>query len=600
MSGRAILLAAALSGASLTVLAQAPAKSADVTYAKDIAPIVNSQCIACHHSSGPAPFPLTTYAEVRSHAQQIADVTRTHYMPPWLPDTQVSHFVDQLELSDAQIKTIQHWAASGAQPGDLASLPKPKEFPDGWQLGQPDLVLTSPKPWTMPASSVDLYRNFVFTVPIDKVKYVRAVEIRPGNTRVVHHANVLIDRKQSSRKRDGEDGQPGFPGMDVALESDAFDPDSHFIYWKPGAVVWSEPEGLGWELDPGTDLVLNMHMQATGKQEIVQPSLGIYFTDVKPTLHPMLLQLDADEQLDIPAGASNFTVHDEFTLPVAVDVIAIYPHAHYLGHELDTYATLPNGKKQWLVKIPQWDQSWQGIYRYRDYIHLPKGTVISMKFTYDNSASNVRNPSNPPRRVTAGNSSTDEMAHVWLQVLPVPAEVDGQDARLYLQEALMRHTLEKRPKDFSAHFNMGALYMGEDKNAEAEQQFKLALAVHPQDAATLNSLAAAEQAQGRTAEAVKHYHQAIAADPMYVDAHFNLAMALIGSADFAGAITELQHVLELHPDDAGAEANLGAAYAQLSDWKNAESHLRRAIALDPQNRAAQENLAIVLQNLPVP
>jgi Flp pilus assembly protein TadD len=598
MNLRAASLGTILLGAALTSLAQPPAKSADVTYAKDIAPILNSQCIACHHAGGPAPFALTTYAEVRSHARQIADVTRTHYMPPWLPDTKVSHFIDQLELSDAQIKTIQRWTASGAPAGDLASLPKPREFPDGWQLGKPDLVLTSPKPWTMPASSVDLYRNFVFPVPIDKVKYVRAVEIRPGNTRVVHHANVLIDRKQSLRKRDGEDGEPGFPGMDVALESDAFEPDSHFIYWKPGAVVWSEPEGLSWELDPGTDLILNMHMQATGKAEVVQPSLGIYFTDSPPTLHPMLLQLDADEQLDIPAGASNFPVHDEFTLPIDVDVIAIYPHAHYLGHQMDVYATLPGGTKRWLVKIPQWDQSWQGIYRYKDAIHLPRGTVISMKFTYDNSAANVRNPSNPPHRVTAGNSSTDEMAHVWLQVLPVPPQVGGEDARLILQEAVMQHTLEKRPKDFSAHFNLGALYLGQDKSAEAEQQFKLALAVHTQDPATLNSLAAALQAQGHSSEAVELYRQAIAADPTYVDAHFNLAMALVNSGDFAGAVTELQRVLELHPYDAGAEANLGAAYAQLSDWKNAESHLRRAIALDPQNKTAQDNLAIVLENLP--
>jgi Tfp pilus assembly protein PilF len=278
-------------------------------------------------------------------------------------------------------------------------------------------------------------------------------------------------------------------------------------------------------------------------------------------------------------------------------VIAIYPHAHYLGHELNTFATLPGGRKQWLEKIPQWDQSWQGIYRYKDYIHLPRGTVISMQFTYDNSAANVRNPSNPPHRVTAGNSSTDEMAHVWLQVLPVPPEVGGEDARLILQQAVMQHVLEKRPRDFSAHFNLAALYLGENKNAEAEQQFRLALAAHPNDAATLNGLAAALQAQGRTAEAVELYRKAIAADPGYVDAHFNLAIALINSGDFLGAIAELQRVLELHPDDAGAEANLGAAYAQLSDWKNAEQHLRRAIALDPQNKMAQDNLAIVLQNI---
>jgi Flp pilus assembly protein TadD/cytochrome c553 len=579
--------------AATTVAAQ---KTAASNYAHDVAPILNSQCVACHHQEGPAPFGLTTYQQAKSHAHQIADVTRTHYMPPWLPDTHLSHFVDQLELSDAQIKTLAAWAAAGAPAGDLATAPPSPSFPDGWQLGKPDLVLTSPEAWTMPASSVDVYRNFIFRVPIREAKYVRAVEIRPGNTRIVHHANVLLDTKEVSRKRDGEDGQPGFGGMDIALESDAFDPDSHFIYWKPGAVVWSEPQGMSWQLDPGTDLILNMHMQASGKPEKVQPSIGLYFTNDPPTLHPMLLELDADEQLDIPAGATNFAVHDDFTLPVDLDVVAIYPHAHYLGKELDTYATLPDGTRQWLEKIPQWDQNWQGIYRFEKYVHLPRGTVISMRFTYDNSAQNPRNPSQPPRRVKAGNSSTDEMAHVWLQVLPTPPVVNGEDARLLLQRAVMLHTLQKRPSDFAAHFNLGALALGQNDPVTAEKEFRAALAVIPKDAAALNSLGASLRQQGLDADALTAFRQACASDPTYADAHFNLAMALGSAGNFAEAAAEFRRVLELTPNDAGAEANLGAAYAQLGQWADAEQHLRRALALDPQNKDAQDNLSVVVEH----
>jgi Tfp pilus assembly protein PilF/mono/diheme cytochrome c family protein len=592
--GAALVVAQSSVGqtAAATVSANAP------TYAKDVAPILYSQCVSCHHPGGPGPFSLLTYADAKRRAHQIADVTRTHFMPPWLPDTKLSHFVDQLELSERQIQTIAQWAAAGAPSGDLAQAPKPPSFPDGWQLGPPDLVLTAAKPWVMAASSIDQYRNFVFRVPITAPRYVRAIEIRPGNTRSVHHANVLIDRQHSLRSRDGADGQPGFPGMDVTLASDAFDPNSHFIYWKPGAVVWSEPEGMSWELDPGNDLILNMHMQASGKQEVVQPSIGIYFTDHPPTLHPMLVELENDAALDIPAGAADFKVSDDFTLPVDVDVLAVYPHAHYLGHVLDGYATLPDGKKIWLVHIPQWDQGWQGIYRLTKPISLPKGTVLSMRYSYDNSAANPRNPSSPPHRVEAGNSSTDEMAHLWVQVLPTPAVVNGEDARLLLQQALMRRVLEKDPHSFVAHFNLGAVALQLGRNDEAIQEFQAAAALDPKSAPAENSVGAALQSSGRIDEAATSFRRAISLDPQYADAHFNLGMLLGQRGDFAGAREELSRVVSLDPTDANAEANLGAAYAQLGELKDAETHLRRALTLDPENKLAREDLAVILEEPP--
>jgi Flp pilus assembly protein TadD/mono/diheme cytochrome c family protein len=584
-----------LLGTPALVAQTAGSKPAEVTWAHDVAPIVYSQCASCHHPAGPAPFSLLTYEDARRHAHQVADVTARHYMPPWLPDTKLSHFVDQLELSDKQIQTIGAWAAAGAPSGDIAQAPKPPTFPDGWQLGPPDLILTAPKPWIEPPSAVDQYRNFIFRVPITTSRYIRAVEIRPGNTRSVHHANILIDRQHALRARDGVDGQPGFAGMDVTLASDAFDPNSHFIYWKPGAVVWSEPPGMSWQLDPGNDLILNMHLQASGKQEIVQPSIGIYFTDQPPTLHPMLVELENDAALDIPAGAKDFPVADDFTLPVDVEVLAVYPHSHYLGHVLDGYATLPDGKRVWLVHIPQWDQSWQGIYRLEKPIALPKGTVLSMRYTYDNSAGNPRNPSSPPRRVTAGNSSTDEMAHLWIQVLPTPPTVNGQDARLLLQQATMQHVLEKDPHSFMANFNLGAVALQLGDTDQAIRDFEAALVVQPNSAPAANSLGAALQSAGRIDEAATYFRRAIASDPQYADGHFNLGILMAQQGDFAGARTELLRVIELDPNDANAEANLGAAYAQLGETKDAATHLRRALAIDPGNKLAQENLEVVLQ-----
>ncbi len=310
--------------------------------------------------------------------------------------------------------------------GSPADLPPQPQFVKGWQLGKPDLIVKAAKPFQLPASGIDTYWNFILPIPINESRWVKAVEITPGDKRLVHHANILVDRLELSRKMETEPGA-GFGGMEIRIESELFDPDSHFLFWKPGTVPYVEPDGMALRLDKGTDLVLNTHLQPSGKPEVIQPSIGIYFTDKPATEHPMLLQLDCDSQLDIPPGDSNFVVHDEFTLPLDADVLAIYPHAHYLGKELQATATLPDGTRETLIDIKHWDLNWQAVYRYEQPVPLPKGTVISMRYVYDNSEDNVANPNHPPKRVKGGNRSSDEMAHLWLQVLP--KSVPGSEPR---------------------------------------------------------------------------------------------------------------------------------------------------------------------------
>src|SRR5262245_15584494 len=211
----------------------------------------------------------------------------------------------------------------------------------------------------------------------------------------MHHANILMDRNQSSRRQESERGA-GFAGMELKIESETFDPDSHFFFWKPGTVLKAEPDGMALRLDKDTDLVLNTHLQPSGKPEAIQPSLGLYFTDKPATLHPMLLQMENDRALNIPAGAKDFLVTDDFTIPVDVDVLAIYPHAHYLGSDLQALAKLPDGSEKTLIHIRRWDLNWQAVFRYAQPVALSAGTNISMRFVYDNSAENVRNPHQPP------------------------------------------------------------------------------------------------------------------------------------------------------------------------------------------------------------
>ena len=208
----------------------------------------------------------------------------------------------------------------------------------------------------------------------------------------------------------------------------------------------------------------------------------------------MLLQLEHDGALDIPAGAQGFSVADELTLPVGVDVLAVYPHAHYLGKAMQGLAVLPDGRRTELVRIEDWDVNWQGVFRFARPVFLPKGTKISMRWSYDNSEGNVRNPSHPPKRVRAGNRAEDEMGHLWLQVLPR----DGLpgDPRIALQEAVMRRRIEKYPADFSAHYNLGAALQAEGKIDLALTEIRAALKLDPGRATAHNTLGAALQARG--------------------------------------------------------------------------------------------------------
>jgi Flp pilus assembly protein TadD len=456
-------------------------------------------------------------------------------------------------------------------------------------LGKPDLVLKAAAPFEVPASGSDVYWNFIFRSPLDSSRFVKAIEIHPGEKRLVHHANLLVDRTQSARREEQSPGN-GFPGMELQIESESFDPDGHFLFWKPGSPPIIEPPGLALRLDPGNDLVLNTHLQPSGKPETIQPSVGIYFTLQPATKFPLLLQLDNDRALDIPAGDGNFLVTDEFILPEVVQLLAIYPHAHYLCRDMLALARFPGGSEKTLIHIARWDLNWQAVFRLAQPELLPRGTTIVMRYRYDNSSDNISNPNTPPRRVRAGNRAADEMAHLWLQVLPVAAAADSRDPRMTLQEALARHHIKNNPDDFEAHYNLAAMLELRGATGEAVVQYQSALALRAGDAVVENALGAALLASNQIPEAIKHLSAAAIARPDYFDAHYNLGIAQATAANFPAAVEELAAAVNLKPQDAGAEANLGAAFAELGEMRQAILHLNRALQLDPGNALAKENL----------
>jgi Tfp pilus assembly protein PilF/mono/diheme cytochrome c family protein len=570
--------------------------AAQVTYNRDIAPIIFHSCATCHRPGEAAPFSLLTYSDVKKHARQIVDVTRSRSMPPWLPEPQKWKFADELRLTDSELSLIQRWVEQGAVEGDPADLPPALKFVEGWRLGQPDLILTATKPLTLPPSGTDTYWNFIFPVPIQEPRWVKAVEIRPGDKRYVHHANILVDRGGSLRSRESVPGA-GFGGMEIRIESQVFDPDSHLLFWKPGTIPYVEPEGMALRLDKGTDLVLNTHLQPSGKMEVIQPSIGLYFTPHAATKIPMLLQLENDLKLDIPAGQKDFLVTDEFTLPIDVELLAIYPHAHYLGKDMQAFAMLPDGTTETLIHIPHWNLNWQAVYRYAEPVRLPKGTKVSLRYVYDNSDENPLNPNHPPARVVGGNRSSDEMCHLWLQVLPVNFDPAQGDPRMVLQEALARHNVEKNPRDFEAHYNLAAMLQAKDKLDSAIQEYESAVRLRPDDPAGNNALGTAWVAAGHPEQGVGYFQVALKARPNYFDAHYNLGLALASQNDFEGASQQFDLELKLQPDDANAEANLGAAMAEMGRFPEAKAHFERALQIDPNQALAKENLEAVKKEM---
>lgn len=404
---------------AMAALIAATATRAETTFNKDVAPIMFKNCSGCHHPGEVAPFSLLTYQDASKRAKQIVKVTQQKFMPPWKAEPNFGDFSGCRSMSDSQVATIKRWADEGCIEGRAADLPKVPTFPDGWQLGRPDMVVKMPTAFKVPAEGKDIYRCFILPIDIPEDKFVTAVEYRPGNRAVVHHAILFLDNKKSARARDGKDGQPGY----TSFAGPGFIPSGSLGGWAPGAFAKPLPDGVAIPLKKGSDLVIQTHFHPSGKEEIEQSSVAIYFSKTTPkrVLASPALWIS---KLDIPPGEKACKLSDEFTLPVDMDLIGITPHAHLLCKEIKAVATLPNGTTQPLIWIKDWDFDWQDQYQYKTPVHLPKGSKLSVDFTYDNSSGNIRNPSEPPKRVKLGEQTTDEMGIVFLQgVVASQAEV---------------------------------------------------------------------------------------------------------------------------------------------------------------------------------
>jgi len=600
-------------GAALLFLAacsrtpSAPAAPSVVTFNKDIAPILFEHCASCHRPArsaanvpidpndplciAGAPFSLLDYESARANAGAIARATLTRAMPPWLPEPGYGEFLNARRLSDRQIDLIQQWVRQGTPRGEAADEPTPPSFPDGWQLGTPDLVVTSPGAYTLKPGTGDVFRTLVFPVPVSGTRHVRAIEFRANNPRVIHHANVAVDPSRVSRLLDRADPGPGFAAMPEDAVQNVFG-------WSPGKVPILEPEDTAWTLDEGSDLVVQLHMVPGSRTETVQPSIGLFFSSTPPTRVPIVIKLES-KAIDIPAGAANHVVEDSYVLPVDVTAISVYPHAHYLAREIRGTATLPDGRVEPLLLIEQWDVRWQDQYRYREPLALPRGTTLRMRFTYDNSPANPRSP-RPARRVVWGQNSTDEMGALWVEVIPDRAEDGAILTRDYFRRAqqadLAAAELRVRinPADPSMHNALAMRYVNAGRLADARRHLDEALRLAPDYAEAHSNLGTVLQMQGLLNDGARHLQRAAALKPGDDRVRFNLANGLIAVGRVDEAISELRRAIALNPDNADAHFNLAVLIGPRGQVVEAAALLRRAIDINPRHAEAHRNLSVAL------
>ena len=563
------------------------------TFTKDIAPIIWARCASCHRPGEIGPFSLITYDDVRRHAAQIAAVTARRIMPPWKPLAGKGGFQSDRRLTDAELQSLQQWIASGAPEGDASALPPAPAWADGWQLGTPDLVVRMPEAYTVPADGADVFRTFVIPIPVSGPRYVRALEFHPGNARVVHHANLGVDRTRSSRQLDARDPEPGYAG---SMERDANYPEGQMLGWTPGQAPHPAPEGTQWRLEPGSDLVVQLHLQPTGKVERVGVAVGFYFTDTPPTRTPIGLRLGS-EMIDIPPGAQEYIVADRYQLPVDVEVLAVQPHAHNLARRMEATAELPDGTKRWLIAIDDWDFRWQDVYRYAAPFVLPKGTTLSMRYTYDNSAGNPRNPHRPPARVVWGQNTSDEMGDFWIQVIPrstADASILNADFRRKAHaEDLAAYTklLRSDPENPLRHDAVASLYLDAGLTDEAIAQYRESLRLNRGSAPTHYNLGFALSVRGRRGEAIAEFQEALRIDPDYAQAHNNLGALLQLDGQPDAALEHYRRAAAIRPDNVEARANLGQLLSIRGRAAEAAAQFIEALALRGDNVQALGGLA---------
>jgi tetratricopeptide (TPR) repeat protein len=375
-------------------------------------------------------------------------------------------------------------------------------------------------------------------------------------------------------------------------------PDGYFLDWAPGHTPYRAPDGMAFPIEKDSDLVLMLHLRPTGKPQDVRVSVGLYFSDTPPARVPALLRLTRQD-LDIPPGETRYTASNSFRTPVDLDVFTVQPHAHNLAREIEGVAVLPDGTRKPLLYIRDWDFNWQGVYRYASPVFLPAGTTVTARWVFDNSEANTKNPHRPPRQVTFGQRTSDEMAELWFQVVPRTA-----DDRRQLTRSLHAHLLPENingyemmiraePDNAALHDDVALLYAEAGNLDAVGSHFAEAARLRPDSASAHYNLGNTRLLKGRRAEARAAFERAIAIDPAYANAHRGLGITLYRDGHFDEASRAYERALQLAPLDVSVHHNFAVLLHAQGRLTDAAARYGEALRLDSRHADAHYGLALV-------
>jgi len=383
------------------------------TFSKDIAPIFQQNCQSCHRPGDIAPFPLLTYADAKPRAGMIKVMTSTKLMPPWKAVDGCGEFKDERRLSEAQIATIGAWVANGAPEGNPADMPPALTFGSEWGLGTPDLVLANAEAFTPPPHT-DTYRCFTVPTNLTQDKWIRAVDTHPGDRGTVHHVLTFIDTTGDSVRLDEAEAGPGY----TCFGGPGFNTTGTLGGWAPGQRPLELPENVAFQLPAASRLVMQVHYHPHNDTTVPdRTEIGVYYSDAVSPKQMIILPL-VNQSFTIPPNDPSYRVDAAFPIPTpfAMKLWLVAPHMHLLGRKMKVEMTPRNGAAQCLIQIDDWDFNWQGSYLYQTPIDVPAGTRLSLTAHYDNSSNNPRNPNSPPKPVSWGEATTDEMCLAFVGV----------------------------------------------------------------------------------------------------------------------------------------------------------------------------------------
>ena len=422
-------------GISAILIAVSPIAASSPVYSTDIAPLLNQHCVTCHRPGEIGPMPLRSYREVRPWAKALAASVTARKMPPWDADPTIGKFHNDRRLAQRDIDLVVAWARNGAPEGDPRLTPTMPSFPEGWVIPKPDLVIPISEEQVISAGGPDEYVKIIVDPGIAKDIWVKGVELRPGNRRVVHHAHVFLLRPDPPPVRGVQPESPfvrsdtlqvispdapvindgcAHPSGGYMIGREHGDSRTLLASFVPGMSPEVWPEGVAKKIPAGSKLMFDIHYsKVTGKEERDRTSVGLVFASGKPKLEAERLEA-SNFYFEIPAGAESHEVTACVTAPKDIMLLSLLGHMHYRGKAFRFEATLPDGSKRVLLNVPHYNFDWQEMYRLEEPMRLPKGTVLRIVSLFDNSPNNRANP-DPKQNVRWGEHTRTEMMDGWFE-----------------------------------------------------------------------------------------------------------------------------------------------------------------------------------------